>query len=104
MEIGQRNNAPMQATALSGRPKVLLGRKKVHSGDPTGAVACTGALLVCPISIKEGFCGVWGQKNVQKALVFIRLEAIMAESETSSSILIVWLTPGQQFEKVALWR
>ena len=28
MEIGQRNNAPMQATALSGRPKVLLGRKK----------------------------------------------------------------------------
>ena len=25
MEIGQPNNAPMQATALSGRPKVLLG-------------------------------------------------------------------------------
>ena len=83
---------------------MLLGRKKVHSGDPTGAVACMGALLVCPISIKEGFCGVWCQKDVQKEFLFIKLEAIMAESETSSSILIVWLTPGQQFEKVALWR
>jgi len=51
MEIGQRNNAPMQATALSGRPKVLLGRKKEHLGGPTGAVACMGALLGCPISI-----------------------------------------------------
>ena len=29
--------------------------------------------------------------------------AIMAESETSSSILIVWLAPEQQFEKVVLW-
>ena len=27
----------------------------------------------------------------------------MAESETSSSILIVWLAPEQQFEKVVLW-
>ena len=52
MEIGQRNSAPMQATALSGRPKVLLGRKKEHLGSPTGAVACMGALLRCPISIK----------------------------------------------------
>jgi len=52
MEIGQRSSAPMQATALSGRPKMLLGEKKVHSGDPTGAVACMAALLGCPISIK----------------------------------------------------
>ena len=51
IEIGQRNNAPMQAIALSGRPKVLLGRKNVHSGDPRGAVACMAALLRCPISI-----------------------------------------------------
>ncbi len=27
----------------------------------------------------------------------------MAESETSSSILLVWLAPEQQFEKVVLW-
>ena len=27
----------------------------------------------------------------------------MAESETSSSILSVWLAPEQQFEKVVLW-
>ena len=27
----------------------------------------------------------------------------MAESETSSCILIVWLAPEQQFEKVVLW-
>jgi len=52
MEIGQRSSAHMQATALSGRPKVLLGRKKVHSGDPTGAVACMAALSGCPIFIK----------------------------------------------------
>ena len=27
----------------------------------------------------------------------------MAESETSSSILSIWLAPEQQFEKVVLW-
>ena len=36
-------------------------------------------------------------------MFFIRVEAIMAESETSSSILTVWLAPEQQFEKVVLW-
>ena len=104
MEIGQRNSAPMQATALSGRPKVLLGGKKVHSGDPTGAVACMAALLGCPISVTYGFFAVWGQKNIKKPESFTRVEAIMAESETSSSILIVWLTWEHHFSKVVLWR
>ena len=30
----------------------ILGRKKKHLGGPTGAVACMGALLRCPISIR----------------------------------------------------
>ena len=103
MEIGQTNSAPMQATALSGRPKVLIGRKKVHSGDPTGAVACMRALLVCPISNKEGFCGVWGQKNVQKALVFIKPEAIMAELDTIWVKMLLSLKHGELFSEMALW-
>ena len=36
-------------------------------------------------------------------MFFIGVEAIMAESEASSSILIVWPAPEQQFEKVVLW-
>ena len=103
MEIRQRNSAPMQATALSGRPKVLIGRKKVHSGDPTGAVACMRALLVCPISNKEGFCGVWGQKNAQKALVFIKPEAIMAELDTIWVKMLLSLKHGELFSEMALW-
>ena len=43
------------------------------------------------------------KKKHQKALLFIGAEAIMAESETSSSILSTWLAPEQQFEKVVLW-
>ena len=93
----------MQATALSGRPKVLLGRKKVHSGDPTGAVACMRALLVCPISNKEGFCGVWGQKNAQKALVLIKPEAIMAELDTIWVKMLLSLKHGELFSEMALW-
>ena len=72
MEIGQRNSAPMQATALSGRPKVLLGRKKVHSGDPTGAVACMGALFGSPISITYGFFGVWDPKKRFTVIAFYK--------------------------------
>ena len=94
----------MQATALSGRPKVLLGGKKVHSGDPTGAVACMAALSGCPISVTYGFFAVWGQKNINKPLSFTRVEAIVAESETSSSIFIIWLAWEHHFSKVALWR
>ena len=104
METGQRSSAHMQATALSGRPKVLLGGKKVHSGDPTGAVACITALLGCPISIKYRRRGALGSKKHQKTFVFTRLEATMAESETSSSILIVWLAWEHYFGKVVLWR
>ena len=72
MEIGHRNSAPMQATALSGRPKVLLGGKKVHSGDPTGAVACMAALLGCPISIKYRRRGALGPKKHPKTIVFYK--------------------------------
>ena len=75
----------------------------MHSCDPAGAVACMAALLGCPISVKYLF-GVWGQKNIEKALYFIWVEAIMAESETSSSISIVWLTWEHYFGKVVLWR
>ena len=48
--------------------------------------------------------GLWVQKNIKKQLLFIRLEATMAESETSSSILIVWLAWEHYFGKVVLWR
>ena len=51
----------------------------------------------------KGCVGVWGHKNVQKALCFIGAEAIMAESESSSSILSIWLAYEHEFEKVALW-
>ena len=94
----------MQATALSGRPKVLLGRKKMHSGDPTGAVACMAALSGCPISVTYGFFAVWDQKNIKKPLSFTRVEAIMAESEASSSILLVWLAYEHYFGIAVLWR
>ena len=82
---------------------MLLGRKKVHSGDPTGAVACMRALLVCPISNKEGFCGVWGQKNVQKALIFINPEAIMAELDTIWVKMLLSPKHGELFSEMALW-
>ena len=59
---------------------------------------------VVRLTSRKGFVGVCDQKNVQKALCSIRFEAIMADSETSSSILNIWLTPEQQFEKVVLWR
>ena len=104
MEIGQTKSAAMQATAPVGSPECTFFLPRSTFGRPESAVACMGALLVCPISIKEGFCGVWGQKNVPKALVFIKPEAIMAESETSSSILIVWPTWEHYFGKVVLWR
>ena len=48
--------------------------------------------------------GLWVQKNIGKPMFFIGLEATMAESETSSSILIVWLVWEHYFEKVVLWR
>ena len=44
-----------------------------------------------------------GVKNVQKALCFIGSDAIMAESESSSSILSIWLAYEHEFEKVVLW-
>ena len=37
--------------------KCFLERKKVHSGDPTGAVACMAALLGCPVSLRKWCCG-----------------------------------------------
>ena len=48
--------------------------------------------------------GLWVQKNIKIPLFFIGLEATMAESETSSSILIVWLQWEHYFGKVVLWR
>ena len=48
--------------------------------------------------------GLWVQKTIKKLLLFIGLDATMAESETSSSILIVWLAWEHYFGKVVLWR
>ena len=102
MEIGQPNSAAMQATAPFGSPECTFLPPRSTFGRPESAVACMGALLVCPISIQEWFCGVWGQKNVQKALVFIKPEAIMAELDTIWVKMLLSLKHGELFSEMVL--
>ena len=103
VKIGQPNSALMQATAPVGSPECTFFLPRSTFGRPESAVACMGALLVCPISIQEWFCGVWGQKNAQKALFFIRPEAIMAELDTIWVKMLLSLEHGELFSEMALW-
>ena len=95
---------------------MLLCRPQHPSGRPNASFSLQEALLAarkvlwptwehcCVVRFpsSKGFSG-FGVKKTLKNIVFIGVEAIMAESETSSSILVVWLAPEQQFEKVVLW-
>ena len=94
---------PCRPQHLSGRPnapfslqEALLAARKVLW--PAWEHCC-----VVRFPSGKGCVGVWGHKNVQKALCFIGSDAIMAESESSSSILSIWLAYEHEFEKVVLW-
>ena len=101
----------------SDKPTVLSCRPQHLSGRPNAPFSFQEALLAarkvlwpawehcCVVRFPsgKGCVGVWGHKNVQKALCFIGSEAIMAESESSSSILSTWLAYEHEFEKVVLW-
>ena len=94
---------PCRPQHLSGRPsaffsfqEALLAARKVLW--PAWEHCC-----VVRFPSGKGFVGVRGQKHVQKALCFIGSDAIMAEAESSSSILSIWLAYEHEFEKVVLW-
>ena len=95
---------PCRPQHLSGRPNALFSFQEALLAARKVLWLAWEHCWFVRFPVRKGFAVSGGRKNDQKALVFIRREAIMAESETSSSILIVWLAPEQQCEKVVLWR
>ena len=91
----------MQARAPVGSPECTFFLPISTFGRPESAVACMGALLVCPISIQEWFRGVWGQKNVQKALDLLSQRPLWQNWTPYGSKCCSRLSMGSSFQK---WR